>query len=42
MCDALMELMKEELEESRCIGLQQGMELGIGQGILENTMKGGK
>ena len=44
MCDALMELMKEELEESRCIGLQQGMELGIGQGIeqiIRNALRKG-
>ena len=36
MCDALMELMKEELEESRCIGLQQGMEQ-----IIRNALRKG-
>ena len=33
MCDALMELMKEELEERENIGLQHGIEQGIEQGI---------
>ena len=44
MCDALMELMKEELEESKSIGLQQGIELGIEQGIeqiIRNALRKG-
>ena len=40
MCDALMELMKEELEESRCIGLQQGVEQGI-ERIIRNALRKG-
>ena len=40
MCDALMELMKEELEESKSIGLQQGIELGIEQ-IIRNALSKG-
>ena len=40
MCDALMELMKEELEESKSIGLQQGIELGIEQ-IIRNALRKG-
>lgn len=40
MCDALMELFKEELEESKSIGLQQGIELGIEQ-IIRNVLRKG-
>lgn len=40
MCDALMELFKEKLEESKSIGLQQGIELGIEQ-IIRNALRKG-
>lgn len=40
MCDALMELMKEELEERENIGLQHGIEQGIGL-IICNALRNG-
>ena len=44
MCDALMELFKDELEESRRQGMEQGIEQGIEQAmeqIIRNALRNG-
>ena len=44
MCDALMELFKDELEESRRKGMEQGIEQGIEQAmeqIIRNALRNG-
>lgn len=42
LCEALEELMKDELEEKRTLGLMQGLEEGRMKGRMEGRMEGQK
>lgn len=40
MCEALMELMKDELDAARQLGLKQGHELGLELGLEQGREQG--
>ena len=40
MCEALLELMKDELDASRSEGMQQGIQQGVQQGIKQGMQQG--